>query len=44
MAENPGTFGADLDQRLTVTAAGEGGHAHALGDDRPEEPRRRATT
>ena len=40
MAENPGTFGTDLDQRLDGQGAGEGGHAHALGDDRPEEPRR----
>ena len=41
MAENPGTFGTDLDQRLTVKVPVKAGpHTH-LGDDRPEEPRRR---
>ena len=29
---------------LDGQGSGEGGHAHALGDDRLEEPRRRATT
>jgi hypothetical protein len=39
MAENPGTFGADLDRRLTDPPAGQGGHAQDLGDHRPQEPR-----
>ncbi len=39
MAENPGTFGADLDQRLTVRMPGESRHSHALGNDGAEKPR-----